>query len=225
MRQPAHRLRSSTTTRGVAPHHPGPSSNSSSSDSRGRSRPGGAADASSDALEQHSQQQAFAPPAWHPRLLGLPPCKRAGLEATARQLYQGVWNEGCLSLLDELADDGVCFSDVIGMDTDAFSCASLKALIGDFQATHPLLRYELEDVIVDAARDTVVVHYTVTAAHLLPQPVAPDAAPAAAPTGHVSVVGGMDKLRFNKQGLISSIQSFRQRFTEEEVEPIDWESV
>lgn len=51
---------------------------------------------------------------------------------------------------------------------------------------------------MDAARDTVVVHYTVTAAHLLPQPVAPDAAPAAAPTGHVSVVGGMDKLRFNK---------------------------
>jgi hypothetical protein len=28
-----------------------------------------------------------------------------------------------------------------------------------------------------------------------------------------------------RQGLISSIQSFRQRFTEEEVEPIDWESV
>jgi hypothetical protein len=32
----------------------------------------------------------------------------------------------------------------------------------------------------------------------------------------------MDKLHFSKSGLISSIVSFRQRFTEEEVQAIDW---
>jgi hypothetical protein len=72
-------------------------------------------------------------------------------------------------------------------------------------------------VIVDTERDTVVVHYTVTAAHLLPQQPGLELA-----TGHVSVVSGMDKLHFSKSGLISSIVSFRQRFTEEEVQAIDW---
>jgi hypothetical protein len=47
-------------------------------------------------------------------------------------------------------------------------------------------------VIVDELRDTVVVHYNVTAAHLLPQADGCEA------TGHVSVVSGMDKVHFTK---------------------------
>jgi hypothetical protein len=46
-------------------------------------------------------------------------------------------------------------------------------------------------VIVDELRDTVVVQYNVTAAHLLPQD-------GSAATGHVSVVSGMDKIHFTK---------------------------
>lgn len=49
-----------------------------------------------------------------------------------------------------------------------------------------------EDVLVDEDRDTVVAHYTVTAAHLLPQPGG------TAATGHVSVVSGMDKIHFTR---------------------------
>jgi len=45
-----------------------------------------------------------------------------------------------------------------------------------------------EDVLVDEQRDTAIVHYTVTAAHLLPQGEA---------TGHVSVVSGMDRIKFD----------------------------
>lgn len=47
-----------------------------------------------------------------------------------------------------------------------------------------------DDVLVDDLKDTVVVHYTVTAAHLLPQADGSEA------TGHVSVVSGMDKMKF-----------------------------
>jgi hypothetical protein len=46
-------------------------------------------------------------------------------------------------------------------------------------------------VLVDDLKNTVVVHYTVTAAHLLPQ-----ADGSAEATGHVSVVSGMDKMQF-----------------------------
>ena len=45
---------------------------------------------------------------------------------------------------------------------------------------------------MDEQRDTVVVHYTVTAAHLLPQQ------DGTAATGHVSVVSGMDKIHFTR---------------------------
>lgn len=44
--------------------------------------------------------------------------------------------------------------------------------------------------MVDEQRNTVVVQYTVTAAHLLPQHDGTEA------TGHVSEVTGMDKIHF-----------------------------
>lgn len=72
---------------------------------------------------------------------------------------------------------------------------------------------------MDEERDTVVVHYTVTAAHLLPSR---EGAPA---TGHVSTVQGMDKIRFDRYCRITSIQSYRQRFLDEEVQMIDWDTV
>lgn len=55
-------------------------------------------------------------------------------------------------------------------------------------APAPLLQ---DDVLVDDLKNTVVVHYTVTAAHLLPQADGSTEA-----TGHVSVVSGMDKMQF-----------------------------
>lgn len=66
----------------------------------------------------------------------------------------------------------------------------------------------------------MVVHYTATAAHLLPSR---EGVPA---TGHVSTVQGMDKFRFDRFGLCTSIQSYRQRFAdEEELQLIDWDTV
>jgi hypothetical protein len=49
-----------------------------------------------------------------------------------------------------------------------------------------------ESVLVDDVRNTVVVQYTVTAAQLLPQEAG------AEPTGHVSVVSGMDRIMFDR---------------------------
>lgn len=92
---------------------------------------------------QDLQQQAFTAPSWHPQLLGVAPTKRAALEQASRQYFTEVWNSGCVDLLDELAADGVCFNDALGMEEDAFSRSSLKALVREFQATHPLLRYDL----------------------------------------------------------------------------------
>jgi hypothetical protein len=92
-------------------------------------------------MQQH--QQHIQPPEWHPRLFGLKGTKRAALEHSARLYYDEVWGHGCTDLLDELADSGVCFNDALGMEADAFSRASLKSIIQDFQASHPLLKYEL----------------------------------------------------------------------------------
>jgi hypothetical protein len=92
-------------------------------------------------MQQH--QQLIQPPEWHPRLFGLKDTKRAALEHSARLYYDEVWGHGCTDLLDELADSGVCFNDALGMDADAFSRASLKSIIQDFQASHPLLKYDL----------------------------------------------------------------------------------
>lgn len=92
---------------------------------------------------QQQHRQGIAPPEWHPRLYGLKESKRAALEAVARLYYDEVWGHGCTDLLDELADTGVCFNDALGMEADAFSRASLKSIIQDFQASHPLLKYDL----------------------------------------------------------------------------------
>lgn len=77
-----------------------------------------------------------------------------------------------------------------------------------------------EDVIIDEERDTVVAHYTATAAHLLPS------RDGVVATGCVSTVQGMDKFRFNRFGHCSSIESYRQRFADEEeqLQTIDWDS-
>jgi hypothetical protein len=92
-------------------------------------------------LQQHRQH--IQPPEWHPRLFGLKDSKRSALEHSARLYYEEVWNAGSIDLLDEIADAGVCFNDALGMEADAFSRASLKAVVQDFQASHPLLKYEL----------------------------------------------------------------------------------
>jgi hypothetical protein len=96
-----------------------------------------------DEQPQQQHRQHIAPPEWHPRLFGLKDSKRAALEAAARLYYDEVWGHGCTDLLDELADNGVCFNDALGMEADAFSRASLKSIIQDFQASHPLLKYDL----------------------------------------------------------------------------------
>jgi hypothetical protein len=76
-------------------------------------------------------------------LFGLKDSKRSALEHSARLFYEEVWNAGSIDLLDEIADAGVCFNDALGMEADAFSRASLKAVVQDFQASHPLLKYDL----------------------------------------------------------------------------------
>lgn len=63
---------------------------------------------------------------------------------------------------------------------------------------------------MDEEKDTVVAHYKATAAHLLPSRGGTPA------TGAVSTVQGMDKFRFDRTGHCSSIESYRQRFADEE---------
>lgn len=65
------------------------------------------------------------------------------MENAARLYYGEVWAGGSLDLLDELAAAGVCFNDALGMEADAFSRASLKSIIQEFQASHPLLKFDL----------------------------------------------------------------------------------
>jgi hypothetical protein len=123
--------------------------------------------------------------------------------------YDAVWNNGD-DCLDEIAAPGVVYADVLADVEDSFGRSALRGLIKEFQSVHPLLHYQVEDVIVDEERDTVVAHYTATAAHLLPSR---DGVPA---TGCVSTVQGMDKFRFNRFGHCSSIESYRDRFADEE---------
>jgi hypothetical protein len=96
-----------------------------------------------DVHPQHQHQQQIRPPEWHPRLFGLQDSKRDALEHSARLYYDEVWGAGSVDLLDELTTAGVCFNDALGMEADAFSRASLKAIISEFQASHPLLKYEV----------------------------------------------------------------------------------
>ncbi|KAF8056365.1 UGT3A1 [Scenedesmus sp. PABB004] len=151
---------------------------------------------------------AWAPPAWHPRLAGA----REGLERAVAAYYEDVWNDGALELLEGLVTPGVVHSDVLWAvdDLDLFGRGSLRAMIADFQAGHPLLRFELERVAVDERSRVAVAHYTATAAHLLP---GADGAPA---TGAVSSVAGLDKFCFDALGRVSSIESYRPRFADEE---------
>jgi hypothetical protein len=133
-----------------------PSSSSERDDGAGR-RAGNSArhqasPSSAPFISSQQQQQAFAdqqplqpytPPAWHPRLFGVPRSKRACLEAAATQYYSEVWNGCSVELLDELASDAVCYNDALGLESDAFSRASLKAVVREFQASHPLLHYDV----------------------------------------------------------------------------------
>jgi len=97
----------------------------------------------SDPQPMHQHQHHIPAPEWHPRLFGIKESKRAAMEHAARLYYGEVWAGGSLDLLDELAAAGVCFNDALGMEADAFSRASLKSIIQEFQASHPLLKFDL----------------------------------------------------------------------------------
>lgn len=166
------------------------------------------------------QQQggpSYARPSWHPLLFRAPGSR--SYEASIRSYYENVWNDGCVELLDELAAPGVVYSDTMGLVEDAFGISGLQDVIQEFQASHPLLKVLMDDLIIDEERRTVSAFFTATAAHLLPSR---EGVPA---TGHVSTVQGVDRFQFDRQGRCTSIQSTRQRFTDEEgLQLIDWDT-
>ncbi|KAF6262243.1 hypothetical protein COO60DRAFT_1636107 [Scenedesmus sp. NREL 46B-D3] len=140
-------------------------------------------------------------------------------EASVRSYYEDVWSNGCVEVLDELAAPGVVYSDTLGCVEDAFGVSGLQDVVQQFQASHPLLKVLVDDLIIDEEHRTASAFFTATAAHLLPGPAGVPA------TGHVSTVQGVDRFRFDRQGRCTSIQSTRQRFAdEEELQLTDWDS-
>lgn len=95
------------------------------------------------------QQPPLGQQQWPPALL-LPAhlrggCRRAALETCVRRFYDQAWNGGELGSLDELVARSVVASDVLGLDAegDSFGRHALRAAMLEFQAAHPLLRYQL----------------------------------------------------------------------------------
>eukprot|EP00882_Tetradesmus_deserticola_P004427 GHRQ01004671.1.p1 GENE.GHRQ01004671.1~~GHRQ01004671.1.p1 ORF type:complete len:219 (+),score=32.68 GHRQ01004671.1:154-810(+) len=166
------------------------------------------------------QQQggpSYARPSWHPLLFRAP--GNRSYEASVRSYYEDVWNDGCVEALDDLAAPGVVYSDTLGYVEDSFGISGLQEVVQQFQASHPLLKVRVDDIIIDEKHRAASAFFTATAAHLLPSC---EGVPA---TGHISTVTGVDRFRFDRQGRCTSIQSTRQRFSDEdELQLVDWDT-
>lgn len=71
------------------------------------------------------------------------PDKAETLSGAVSELYEEVWNNGSIGLLDHMLADGIVYSDVLGYDSDSFGKRGVKQLFVELQATYPLLRYKL----------------------------------------------------------------------------------
>lgn len=132
--------------------------------------------------------------------------------------YYDVWNYGSTDGLNDLVQESVTYCDVLRSESDYFGRACLKQLVGEFTASHPLIHFEVEDVMADADRDMAVAHWRATSADLLPHA---DGSPA---SGRVSEIHGMDKFVFDGSSLmIKAIMSYRERFEDEDVTPMEFD--
>lgn len=171
----------------------------------------------SSPYERNLRRQAAFLPA-EPIHLVLPKSEHKETLQNAVHEYYDSWNLGSMDSFDELCQQSVTYSDVLRSDCDYYGRASLKKLVGDFTASHPLLHIEVDDVMTDVDRDMAVAHWRATSADLLPHA---DGTPA---TGRVSEIHGMDRFTFDGATLqIKSIASYRERFADEDSTPVDFE--
>ena len=74
---------------------------------------------------------------------------RDALFAPVRQLFDQVWNEGRLALLDQIAAEGIMLhagrNSVSGRGT-------LRTIIGDFLSGFPDVKHRIEDLVIEGDR-------------------------------------------------------------------------
>lgn len=147
---------------------------------------------------------------------------RAGIEPSGAAIqlrqraielfYTEAWGNGTPELLPSLCSRACTYCDVHGGGCDVFGCHGLTQMIEESCSSHPLLSIHVDNIVVDPSGDVAVAEWHALAAHLLP------GRSGSAPTGLVSEICGLDEISFDEDGLISSIYSYRDRFSEEKDE-------